>query len=549
MINWFYIIVSLLGGLAIFLYGMNLMSDGLNKSAGNKIRVLLQSFTRNRFFSFLTGIVTTGIIQSSSATSVMVISLVKAGILKYRQTFGILLGAGIGTTITAQIIAFKISDYALLIVALGFFLNIISGKQIVKLVGMAVLGFGLLFYGLHLMSEAMSPLRQYQPFLTFLTRLETPWAGILAGFLCTAIIQSSSAFIGIIIVLSSQGLLNLETGIALLLGSNIGTTVTAIIASLNAEYESKRVAVTFFLIKAVGVLLIFFWIPGYAELVHYITAGDNIADPAILPREIANAHTIFNIFVTIILLPFTNIFSSVIEKIIPERKGTGKKPVELKHINNGLLTSPSLALVAAKKEVLHMGDHVKRMLENIILPFTEKDSECLDDIKKEENIVDFLRKETAIFLTGISQQQLKPEMAEESFLILYINAEIEEIADVISSVLVKKAEEWTEEEKHFSAEGKNELVAFHQQTLIHFEKALSIIDTLDQKDAAIMKKEHKKFRQYADELKHKHFERLSNNITDSVRSSKLHMEIMGSLRIIHSHIANIMRIITRNEKK
>ena len=545
MLNWLTIFVTLIGGLAIFLYGMNLMSDGVGKSAGSQIRHLLHSFTRNRFTSLLTGTVTTSVIQSSSAVSVMVISLVKAKLLFFPQTFGILLGAGIGTTITAQIIAFKIADYALLIVALGFFTNIMVKNQIVKLVGSAMLGFGLLFYGLHLMSEAMAPLRDYQPFLSFLTKLETPWAGVLAGFIFTAIIQSSSAFIGIVIVLASQGLLNLNAGIALLLGSNIGTTITAIIASFNAGYESKRVAVAFFMIKVVGVVLIIPWIPGYGKLVEHISLMFSEQVP--LTRLIANAHTFFNVLVTLLLLPLSNNFSRLIIRMIPERKPVENEPVAVKFLDEKLVTTPALALSMAKKEVVHMGGYVIAMLNDIIKPFITKEKSSIDLIRINEEKVDHLRKKIAIYLTSISQKELEKSIAEENFGILYINAEIEEIADIISNTLVNKAEEWMESDKNFSEAGEKEIIMFHEQTLEEFKKALQVIDTYDLEIARKIKKEHKHIREMADELKHKHFERLSRNITESVKTSKLHMELMTALRMVHSHIANIMRVILKVE--
>ena len=545
MLNWLTICITLVGGLAIFLYGMNLMSEGVSKSAGSQIRNLLQSFTRNRFTSLLTGTVTTSIVQSSSAVSVMVISLVKAQLMSFPQTFGILLGAGIGTTITAQIIAFKIADYALLIVAIGFFTNIMVKNQISKLVGSAMLGFGLLFYGLHLMSEAMVPLRDYQPFLNFLTKLETPWAGVLAGFVFTAVIQSSSAFIGIVIVLASQGLLNLNTGIALLLGSNIGTTITAIIASLNAGFESKRVAIAFFMIKVVGVVMIIPWIPGYANLIEKISLL--FSDQVPLTRLIANAHTFFNILVTLLLLPLSNSFSRMIIKLIPEKKPKMNDPVVVKYIDDKLMTTPALALSMAKKEVVHMGGYVVSMLTDIIKPFIDREKDVIDSIKNNEEKVDHLRKKIAIYLTTVSQKELEKSIAEENFEILYINAEIEEIADIISNTLVDKAEEWLETDKNFSEDGKNEIIMFHEQTLEEFKKALQVINTFDLEIARKIKKEHKRIRAMADELKHKHFERLSHNITESIKTSKLHMELMTALRMIHSHIANIMRVILKVE--
>jgi phosphate:Na+ symporter len=548
MLNWLTIVFTLVGGLAIFLYGMNLMSEGVNQSAGRKIRKMLESFTRNRFTALTTGAIATTIIQSSSAVSVMVISLVKANILKFSQTFGILLGAAIGTTITAQIIAFKITDYALLIIAVGFFLNLAAKNNVLKTTGSAMMGFGLLFYGLHLMSEAMYPLRDYDPFLQFLTRLDHPVAGILAGLVFTAIIQSSSAFIGIVIVLASQGLINLEAGVALLLGSNIGTTFTAAIASLNAGYEAKRVAVAFFMIKTVGVLMIVWWIPHYSELIRWITTGSVEVDQATLARQIANAHTLFNLMVTVALLPFTNKFSYWIMKLVPAKDDKITGPVEVKYIDNTMVGSPALALSLAKKETMHMVEYVRQMLQDAILPFTNKDSSVLPSITSNEEKVDHLRVKIAAFITRVSQGEMRPTLVGEAFRIHYIISEMEQIADVVSGELLDKGMEFLENEMDFSEEGRKDLQEFHTLTLEQFEKTVAVLETLDQKEAAYLKANHRRFRQLSDELKRRHFNRLARNVQQSVVSSKTHMEVMGALRIIHSHFRNMVRIIMDKEK-
>jgi phosphate:Na+ symporter len=547
MPDWITIVITLVGGLAIFLYGMNLMSEGVNKSAGRKIRKMLESFTRNRFAALATGAIATTLVQSSSAVSVMVISLVKANILRFSQTFGILLGAAIGATITVQIITLRITDYALLIIAIGFFINLLSKNNLLKMTGSAMMGFGLLFYGLHLMSLAMHPLRDYHPFLQLLTKLDHPVAGILAGLLFTAIIQSSSAFIGIVIVLASQGLINLEGGVALLLGSNIGTTVTAAIAATNAGYEAKRVAVAFFLIKLIGVLFIVWWIPQYAELIRQITSGNTDADPVALPRQIANAHTLFNIMVTIVLLPFVKSFSFWIMKLVPAKEDRKSVPVDVKFLDDSLLTSPPLALSLAKKETMHMAGYVRQMLEVSIQPFIFKDNRYLQLIIDNEEKVDFLRIEIASYITKISQGSLHSSMVSEAFRIHYIISEMEQIADVVSGELLDKAQEFIETEMEFSDEGKKELQEFHTLTLEQFEKTVAVLETLDQKEAAYLKANHRRFRQLSDELKRKHFDRLAKNVQQSVTTSKTHMEVMGALRIIHSHFRNMVRIVAGKE--
>ena len=408
--------------------------------------------------------------------------------------------------------------------------------------GSALLGFGLLFYGLHLMSESMYPLREYQPFINLLTRLDNPVTGVLAGMLFTLLIQSSSAFIGIVIVLASQGLINLEAGVALLLGSNIGTTGTAIIASINAGYESKRVALAFFMIKLIGVLSIVWWIPQYAVLVKQFTSGTDVSATAI-PRQIANAHTLFNLWVTIILLPLTHYISKWIMEIIPAKEEREKGPVQVLYLNDQLISSPPLALTVAKKETLRMAGFVNEMMKKTMEPFLDKSDSGLNLIAENEEKVDYLRIKIAEYVTKVSLGQIPKEMAKEAFRIHYIISELEQIADIMSGELSEKAREWMESDMEFSEEGKKELTEFHLITLEQFEKTRIVIESLDRKEAGNLKAQHKKSRQLADDLKKRHFDRLANNVQQSVSSSKVHMEVMGALRIVHSHFGNIVRII------
>lgn len=542
MINWVTLIIVFLGGLALFLYGMELMSDGLIKASGSRIRQILNVFTRNRFASFLTGTLTTTVVQSSSAVSVMSISLVESGLLKYRQTFGILLGAGIGTTITAQIIAFKLSDYSLLIVALGFFMKLLSNRAVLKFTGSALLGFGLLFYGLEVMSDAMLPLRSQANLINALLKLETPVLGILAGLIFTAIIQSSSAFIGILIVLATQGLLSLEAAVPLLLGANIGTTATAILASLKSGYESKRVAVTFFFIKLFGVLLILPWIPGYTHLVDKLSiyiSGNEIE----LSRKIANAHTLFNIGVSIILLPFANTITGLIIKLMPSRVVVEEQPIDLKYVKKKMIDQPALALSLAKKETFEMAAHVRNMLEFIITPFIAKDKTNLDKIEELEKITDYYQKNISAYVMQISQQKVSEDLIDESFKINYIVTELEEIADVVYNALLDQALLWVNSTKEFSDEGKVELSKYHEQILGHYDSALHVFNQYNPKLASKLKKENKLLRNMSIELKQKHFLRLSHNIPESVSTTRTHMEIIGNLRAIHGHISNISRLL------
>jgi len=296
-ISLFLLITGLFGGMGMFLYGMEMMSDGMKVTAGNSMRTILEKLTSNKYLAVFVGAFVTMVIQSSSATTVMLVSFVNSGLLAFSQALGVILGSNIGSTVTAQIVAFKVTDYALLLIAAGSLMSLFSKKDTVKNLGYVILGFGLLFYGMKVMSDTMKPLRSDPAFNSILTSFENPFLGILAGAIFTALVQSSSATTGIVITLASGGSITLEAGIPLIFGANIGTCITALLAGLNASRDAKRVAVAHVTFNFIGVLLFCFWIPTFADLVSQTSQN--------IPRQIANAHTIFNIIASIVFIPFT----------------------------------------------------------------------------------------------------------------------------------------------------------------------------------------------------------------------------------------------------
>ena len=343
-ISLFLIITGLLGGLGMFLYGMEMMSDGMKMTAGDSMRAILEKLTSNRFIAVFIGAFVTMVIQSSSATTVMLVSFVNSGLLNFVQALGVVLGSNIGSTVTAQIVAFKVTDYALLLIAAGSVMALFAKKDTVKHLGFVILGFGLLFYGMKVMSDTMKPLRTDPMFNSILTSFENPFLGILAGAIFTALIQSSSATTGIVITLASGGSITLEAGIPLILGANIGTCVTAILAGLNASRDAKRVAIGHVTFNIIGVLLFCFWIPYFADFI--AQTSDNV------PRQIANAHTIFNIMATIIFIPFTPFISKTIIRYFPDKEELRniEQPAIL-NLDEKVLNPPGAAINSAQADI------------------------------------------------------------------------------------------------------------------------------------------------------------------------------------------------------
>jgi phosphate:Na+ symporter len=534
--NWVWIlIISLFGGLGLFLFGMHTMSEGMQQSAGERLRNILENVTRNRIVGAGIGTFVTTVIQSSSATSVMLVSFVNASLLQFRQTIPVLLGAAIGTTITAQIIAFKITEYSLLLVALGFFLQTFSKRERFKSVGFALFGFGILFFGLEIMSDAMAPLRNYSPFIDLLLRLESPLVGILVGAVFTALIQSSSAFIGIMIVLASQGLLSLEACIPLLLGSNLGTPVTALLASMKSGNEARKVALSFLFVKLISVLIFAGWTAQLAKIM------DQLIPEAPLPRMIANAHTLINGVLMLVVLPFTPQVARLIDWIVGKQKKEEKKTFRILYLDHSMTATPSLALKLAKQEIIRTGNIVRDMFSKIQYPFLEKATSELAEIYRSEQEVDFLRDSIKSYLFKINRESMNSKQRDESFQLLYALNEFEKIADIISGDLASRAEKWTLKDYDFSEQGKEDLRHFHEKIMKQLKRALVVFDEAKLQKAAKMKLKHKEYRLLSRELEKQHYDRILEGMTESIKSSKMHLEVLALYKSIDSHATNIAR--------
>ncbi len=543
------LIGGLIGGLGLFLYGMLLLSEGLKKNAGERMRSLLSTLTHNRVIAVGVGAFVTMILQSSSATTVMLVSLVQAGLMQFSQTMGIILGADIGTTVTVQLIAFKFTDFSLPMIGIGFGMMMLSKRQILQQVGETLLGFGILFFGMDIMSRSMSPLRSYPPFLSLLVSMENPLLGILVGTVFTALIQSSAAFIGILIILSTQGLLTLEAAIPLLFGANIGTCVTAFLASIHTRREAKRVALAHILFKVVGVLLFFAWIPQFAEIVRLVSPSGTESTlkgtaymASVVPRQIANAHTLFNVTLAIVMLPFTNMASRSILRLMPDIPEE-ELPYTTKFLDDSLISNPAMALTLAKSEVLYMGQIILRMVENILKPFLERNHAVLDELDNDEQHVNFLQEKIYDYLTRVSRRSIPTERTNEIFQMLYTVTELEQIADVVVKTLRPRAKEWLKHSYRFSPQGKAELTDYHKRTLKQINRALEVFKDVNLQKAERMKQKFKKYRSMEMALIRTHLKRLQEEVPESVVTSEFHQELIEQFAIINTHATNIARVL------
>lgn len=419
------------GGLALFLFGLRLMSEALKVVAGASMKKLLARLTSNRFNAMLAGTLITAVIQSSSVTTVLVVGFVTAGIMNLSQSIGVIIGANIGTTITGQIIAFNIAKYGLAIVAVGFFVQVLSRQEKYRQIGSAIMGLGLIFFGMELMTGATVPLRTWSPFIHFMQELERPLIGVTVGTVFTAVIQSSSATTGIVIVLASQGLVAPEPAIALLLGANVGTCITAVIAAIGSPREAIQVAVVHVLFNLTGVLAWFFFIPELAGIAHRISPTDTA-------RQIANAHTLFNVSTALVCIWLTMPMAMMARWLIPSLpiKETRGAP---KFLDPYFLDQPALAVDRARMELVRQGEIVHKMLMEVLDSITGGRQEDLDRLKSDNVDVDELQGAIVTWLGRLSQQNLTDPQPKRIQDAIEIANYLENMGDVIENNLVEAA--------------------------------------------------------------------------------------------------------------
>jgi phosphate:Na+ symporter len=440
-IDAFQLVMMLFGGLALFLFGIDQMSDGLKAVAGDRMASLLGGMTRNRFLGATTGALVTALLNSSSVTTVLVVGFTTAGIMTLQQSIGVIMGANIGSTMTAQIVAFNVTQYAMLPVAIGFGMIFFGKNESMKHSGAMLFGLGLLFGGMGVMSEAMYPLRSFPPFLDLMSRMENPLLGILVGAGFTALVQSSAATTGIAIVMAAEGLMSLPAGIALALGANIGTCATALLAAMGKPVAAKQAAAAHVLFNVLGVLI---WVPIIGLLTQLATSAspahpelDGAARMAAeVPRQIANAHTIFNVANTTIFIFLTGIFARVVEKLVPERVEVIKEIIAPKFLDEALLSTPSLAMQAARFEGRRLAEIVSKMVHEVGPALQSREPKQLDEIEHLDDQVQLLRDKIMDYLGEIYRQKLTTDESKRLLQMMRGADEIQRIGSAVRNDLI-----------------------------------------------------------------------------------------------------------------
>jgi len=535
-IQIFELIMPLLGGLGLFLYGMTVMSEGLEKSAGNKLEKIIEKLSGNVFKGVLLGTLVTVVIQSSSATTVMVVGFVNAGIMNLTQAIGVIMGANIGTTITAQLVSINLTMLAPIAIAIGVAFKLFSKKNKQIILGEIILGFGVLFLGMELMKEALSPLREYEGFNAIISSIGTgtlygTLKGFLIGLVITGIVQSSSATTGIMVALASKGLLPIDAAFPILLGTNVGTCVTALLSSIGANRTAKRAAVMHLMFNVIGTII---FVTFFSKLtVSFVTAmGD---DPA---RQLANAHTFFNVLNTIILLPFAGLIVKSVSIIIPITSEEKEQTTYgSKYLDERIMETPTIALGQVIKEVLHMGNVAKLSLDSAIYAIHENDQKSVEKTFMIEKTINNLERVIIEYLVKLSNTSIDSDDRKVLDGLFSTVNDIERVgdhADNIAELALYKIDN----NVHFSEKANIELREMISKVSESYELSLEALKEGNRYKAQKVIELEGVVDEMEKILRKKHITRLNDGRCE-MSSGIVFLDVLSNLERISDHASNI----------
>ena len=543
--DYFGIIVSVLGGLAFFLYGMSLLGSGLEKASGGRLERTLEKMSNNIFKAVLFGAFVTAAVQSSSATTVIVVGLVNANIIKLKQAIGVIMGANIGTTITAHILSLmdiqsdnfiinllKPTSWAPLVSIIGIILFMAGKKTSHKDLGQILLGFGILFFGMFQMSDAVAPLEEVPAFIALFKNFSNPILGVLAGAVVTAIIQSSAASIGILQALTSTGQITFASAIPIILGQNIGTCITPIMASFGASKNAKRSAFVHLSFNIIGTLIFLFVVYAFQY-----TIGFSFWNNPINSNDIANFHSIFNVAVTIMLIPFAGFLEKLAVRFIRGDEADESDSDMTASLDDRFLRSPGLAINHASQCVLKMGQLASKNLRSVTELFSNHDSKKIEKIRERENLIDKLEDRVSVYLVHLSEGELTEPESRQVSLLLQIQSEFERIGDYAINIQ-ECADHLSDSGSHFSASALEELHTLSAAVSECIDKALTSFQNNDIAVANSIEPLEEVVDIVEELLKERHIERLKEGLC-SVDAAFPFIESLSNYERIADHCANV----------
>lgn len=529
-------LIMLLGGLGLFIYGMKMMGDGLEKAAGNRLKRLLEILTENRLMGLMVGAIVTAIIQSSSATTVMVVGFVNAGIMTLNQAVGVIMGANIGTTMTAFLISLNLTSVAPIAIFLGVGLIFFSKRKPIRSLGEILVGFGILFMGMDFMSKSMEPLRTNVGFQRVLLSVSNPILGVLVGAFMTVVLQSSSASVGILQALAAQGLIGLDGAIFILFGQNIGTCITAILASIGTNTNAKRAAFIHLAIKIIGTTIFMVVMALGLPFVEFIMK----LSPDSPMSQIANAHISFNVITAVILFPFGNVLVEMSKNLV---RGKKDEPDEngLKYLDKRILETPPIAVGQIMKEVLRMANFAKENVRLAMEAFFHKDQGAIDEVYKNEELINFLNQEITHYLVMCNGLGLP----ESDFLLIsglyHVVNDIERVGDHAEN-LAEYAEYSIENKLNYSDIAKEELREMTEKVMVMLENTIRALKERDQELAQLVLEEEEEIDQLKDKLRQSHIERL-NTQKCTAGPGVIFLDIVTNLERIADHATNVVQSV------
>jgi phosphate:Na+ symporter len=534
-INITEMLIGLAGGLGLFLFGMKMMGDGLENAAGDRLKGIIEKVTSNPIIAILVGAAVTAVIQSSSATTVMVVGFVNAGLMNLFQATGIIMGANIGTTVTAQLVAFKLDTIAPIFVAVGTGIVMFSKGKKNREIGNIVLGFGILFMGMGIMGDAMSPLKKSPQFLELMHTVSKSWVlGLLLGLGMTAVIQSSSATTGILIALAGTGAIDLMVAIPFILGCNIGTCVTALLASIGTSKTAHKAAIIHLLFNIIGTIIFIPLRGPLSSIVESLAPND-------IERQIANAHTVFNITNTILLIPFIKYLVAIANKVIPGEDEREKMGVQ--YIDDRLLETPVIAVGQMIKETIRMADKAKENLEISMEAFKTNNDELVKKVYDNEKLINLLENEITSFLVKLSSTELSEEqlgIVTTTFHVVNdlerIGDHAENLADLTGEKILKRIE--------YSEEANEELQHIYNYTLNSLQIAVDSYATNDVKKAESIMAIEDRIDSLSRELRESHIKRL-NAGQCSAATGTIFMDIISNFERIGDHAVNVAEVVLK----
>lgn len=529
-INW----PLILAGLGLFLFGIEYMGDGLKSYAGDKLKDIIDKYTSNPLKGIMIGAFVTCLIQSSSGTTALTIGLIRSGLMNLSQAVGIIMGANIGTVITSVLVGLKISKYAVYFIIIGAFLSMFSKNKKNKYLSQIIFGFGCLFYGLDLMGNNLSMIAEVPEFTQITEFLTTsPWLGLLGGTVLTCAIQSSAATIAIVQQMYGVGAIGLNIALPFLFGSNIGTTITAILASIGGSVPSKRAAFFHVLFNVIGSILFMIILTPFTSLIDYINSMSNITPEL----QLAIAHGIFNIVTTILFFPFIKKIVVVIQMIIPNH--AKELQMDLSELDPHVVQLfPSHALAIAKNKILEMGDLAISIIQNVKVYFGEKSSTAKETVEEIENAINLLDNKITEYLLLISHEQLNDHDSKDYFANMKSIKDIERIGDLCMNLL-GFFEAIYDEKEDFSLEAKEDILVMLNMDIDTLHHALKAFDKHNLEDIVYVDDQESQIDFFNKKAKQRHIQRVSKRLEKSVLVKSTYVDILSNLERIGDHCTNI----------